>query len=151
MSAQANLVAFDGASTPVSHTLIALGTSAEADGSKIAEWGERLATVPEEAQVTALTRRRKLKSGKILEVLTVVVPVMESISGQNDFGYTAKPAVAFPETFVITHYKDPRSTVTTARIARQLALNIAGGIATSVTPVTTGPAPELFDQGITPS
>lgn len=151
MSAQASLIAFDGASTPVSHTLVALGTSVESDGTKVAEWGERLATVPENAQVTCVSRRRKLKSGKIQESFTVTVPVMESISGQNQAGYTAAPIVAYPETFVITHYKDPRSTVITARIARQLALNIAGGVITSVATVNTGPAPELFDQGIVAS
>jgi hypothetical protein len=38
-----------------------------------------------------------------------------------------------------------RSTITDRRLARQLAINISNGVATSVTPNTTAAVAELFD------
>lgn len=147
MSAQANLVAFDGAASPVSHTLVALGTSRESN-STMAEWAERLPTVPLNAQVGAIARRRMLKSGQEQASISVKVPFMETISGANASGYTAASKVAHEITYVITEYVDPRATETERKIAKQLAVNIFGGVTTTVTPVTTGPAAELFVQGI---
>lgn len=147
MSAQANIIAFDGATTPVSHTLIPLGVSIE-NGTSLAEWAERLASLPLNAQVSASQRKRVLKSGMVQESLTVTVPVMEAVAGNNAAGYTAAPQVAYPQTIVITQYSHPRSPVATRRLTRQLALNIAGSVTTSVVPVVTGPVPELFDQSI---
>lgn len=151
MSAQANIVAFDGAATPVSHTLVPVSSAVDLDGALAAVWGERLTTLPIEAQVRVVEKRRKLKSGVEQVSLTVTVPVMESISGQNSAGYTAAPKVAFEDTVVITGYFSARSAIANRRLARQLATNIFGGIATSVAPVTSGAAAELFDQSIIPS
>jgi len=71
---------------------------------------------------------------------------MEAVSGQNSSGYTAPPKVAYVDTHEEVGYFHERSVVNGRRLARQLSLNIAGGVSTSVTPVTTGPSPELFDQ-----
>lgn len=150
MSAQANLVAFDGAGTPVSHTLIPMGVSKEA-GATVAEWAERLASVPLNAQVTVTTRERTLKDGRNQVSASTSVSVMESVSGQNAAGYTAAPAIAYTDVIVSTGYFSPRSPTTQRRLVRQLHVNAMNGVATSVVPVATGPIPELFDQMINPS
>lgn len=150
MSAQANIVAYDGAATPVSHTLLPMGAARLADGTMSAEWAERLATVPLGAQVSAATRKRSLKSGVEQCGLTVKIPKLEVISGQLG-GYVAPAKVAYENTIVVMGYFDQRATPDERQQAYQLALNIAGGIATSVAAATTGPSIELFKQSISAS
>lgn len=150
MTAQANIVAFDGASTPVSHTLTPAGTKIE-KGVSIASWKENLGTVPDYAQVRFGTKKIKLGSGVHRVSARTEVPVMESISGQNASGYTAAPKVAYVDTLETTGYFHERSTIVGRRLARQLHQNLMGNVSTSVTPVTTGFAPELFDQLISAS
>jgi hypothetical protein len=90
--------------------------------------------------------KRKLPSGVFRVSARVEVPVMESISGQNSSGYTAPPKVAFVDTTeLIGHYHE-RSTVTSRRLSRQLAVNVGNNVATSVAAASTGFVPELFDQ-----
>ena len=151
MSTQANITVFDGASTPVSHTLLAVGTKADELVGDQAFYRAGLTGVPIGANVRVTLIRKKLKSGVIRSEIRAEVPVMESISGQNAAGYTAPPKVAFTDSCSIVSYSSPRSTVASKRLCRQLALNIAGNISTSVTPVTTGPGPELLDLEIVPS
>lgn len=144
MSAQANIVAFDGAATPVSHTLNPIGVEKVADENR-AFWRENLVSLPVEAQVRVTQTSRKLKSG-VTRVATIVeVPVMESVSGVNSAGYTAAPKVAYVDAVHVVGYFSARSSGASRRLARQLALNVAGSISTSVTPVQTGPVPEQMD------
>lgn len=150
MSAIANIVAFDGAATPVSHTLVPISVTRES-GKVTAEYREMLASVPAYAQVRATLTLERLRSGVYKTESRVVVPVMEAILNQNAAGYTAAPKVAYENTFVSTGFFHERSLVTDRRLVRQLAVNIDGSIATSVAPVTTGPVPELFDQLIAPT
>lgn len=153
MSQQANIVAFDGAAVPVTHTFVPVGAaSGSPSGEFTAMWREALTAVPEYAQIRVKTTKVKnLKSG-VTRVATVVeIPVMEAISGQNAAGYTAAPKVAYTNTVQVVGYFSERATIAEKRLARQLALNICGSIATSVAPVTTGPVPELIDQGISAS
>lgn len=148
MSNQANIVAFDGAATPVSHTLVPMGVSSEKSGDLTAFWGERLASVPEIASVRFKQQKRKLANG-INRVATVTeVPVMESVSGQNAAGYTAAPKVAYTNTVIVIGLFHERATPAERKLARQLALNINGSVSTSVAPVATGPVPELLDLNI---
>lgn len=152
MSAQANIVAFDGAATPVSHTLVPMGAGIDLKlGSAIVKWSEKIASLPDEAQVRATMTKQKLKNGTTRVALNVEVPIMETVTNQNAAGYTAAPKVAFVDVIQVVGYHSPRSTVNSRRLVRQLALNIAGSVATSVVPVTTGPFPELVDQGIAAS
>lgn len=151
MSAQANLVAFDGAPTPVLHTLVPANAIAAADGELVAFYREALASLPIYAQVSAKVTSRKLKSGIYRVALIVDVPVMESVSGQNAAGYTAAPKVAYSNSVHIVGFFHERSTIAERRLVRQLALNMGGNITTSVAAVTTGPVPELVDQLIVPS
>lgn len=94
MSAQANIVAFDGAATPVSHTLVPINSSVLPDGTRESTWRESLTTVPEEAQVRIVMRSKRLSSGINQVSCDVSVPVMEAIAGANAAGYTAAPKVA---------------------------------------------------------
>jgi len=150
MSAIADITAFDGASTPVSHTLKAVSVTRE-KGKVTAEWRESTTGVPAYAQVKASMAIEKLKSGVYKTECRVVVPVMESISGQNAAGYTAAPKVAYENTLVTTGWFHERSDIAGRRLARQLSVNINGNIATSVAAATTGPLPELFDLLVAPT
>lgn len=151
MSAIANITVYDGASTPVSHTLTAISVARES-GKVVAEYREKSATVPDYAQVRCTITMTRLKSGNVTKVeKRVVVPVMEAVLNQNAAGYTAAPKVAYENTVITTGFFHDRSTVTDRRLARQLAVNLDGNIATSVAPVTTGPVPELFDLLVMPT
>lgn len=150
MSAIANIVVFDGASTPVSHTLVPM--SVTRSGSEIvAKWQELLPSVPAYAQVYATARLTMLKSGVYKAEFAVVVPVMEAVSNQNAAGYTAAPKVAHEDKEVWSGFFHPRSTVASRRLARQMLVNISGNISTSVAPSTSGPFSELFDSLVAPT
>lgn len=146
MTAQANLVAFDGAATPVTHTLVAAENFRDKDGSSRAIWKESLPGLPDYAQIRVIQTKKKLPSGITRVTTRAEVPVMEAVNAQNATGYTAAPKVAFTDTTEVVGYYHERSTVTSRRLSRQLALNAAGGVTTTVTPVSIGPGPELFDQ-----
>lgn len=150
MAAISNIVVFDGAATPVSHTLVPISVT-RAGQEVTAEYREMLASVPAYAQVRCMLKLTILKSGVYRTDATVVVPVMEAILNQNAAGYTAAPKVAYENKVVTTAFFHPRSTVTDRRLARQLAVNIGGSIIVSIAPVTTGPFPELFDQLVAPT
>jgi len=151
MSQIANITVYDGASAPVAHTLTAISVT-RVNGSKIiAEYRENLASVPVYAQVSCTMTLEVLKSGVTKVEQRVSVPVMEAILNQNAAGYTAAPKVAYVNTLITTGLFHPRSDVTGRRLVRQLAVNLAGNIATSVAPVTTGPFPELLDTLVAPT
>lgn len=150
MSNIADIIVFDGATTPVSHTLKAVSVTRDNTGVT-AEYRENLAAVPVYAQVRATLKLSKLKSGVYKAEQRVVVPVMESISGQNAAGYTAAPKVAYENTVIVTGFFHERSDSVGRRSARQLALNLAANVATSVAAATAGPAPELFNDLVAPT
>lgn len=95
MSAQANIVAFDGAATPISHTFMPIGVVTDSKIGTIASWREALTSVPLYANASCKTFWKDLKNGKSRVEYRVEVPVMESVSGANAFGYTAAPRVAY--------------------------------------------------------
>ncbi len=146
MGQQANITVFDGAGTPVTHTLVGEGVERLSDGTLKATWKESLSGVPDYAQIRAIMTKRKLPSGVFRVSTRVEVPVMEAVNGQNSSGYTAPPKVAYVDTTEAVGYYHERSVVTGRRLSRQIMINLMGNISTSVTPATTGPAPELFDQ-----
>lgn len=150
MSAIADLAVYDGAATPVLHTLNPISVTREG-GKVTALYRENLSTVPVEAQVTVTMTAEKLKSGIYRTEVRTVVPVMESVSGQNAAGYTAAPKVAYEDTVVQIGFFHPRSTVAGRRSARTMANNIGRGLITSIAAATTGPMPELFDSLISPT
>lgn len=151
MAQLANIVAFDGAPTPVSHTFVGESVMRDSDGTMVADYKESLAAVPDYAQIRVRQTKRKLKSGVFRVSTRVEVPVMEAINAQNSSGYTAPPKVAYVDTVEVIGFYHQRSVVTGRRLARQLAVNIANGVATSVVPNTTSATAELFDQLIMPT
>lgn len=146
MGQQANVTVFDGAGTPVTHTLVGEGVKVLEDGTLAAYWKESLSSVPDYAQIRMTQLKRKLKSGVWRVETKVEVPVMESISGQNSAGYTAAPKVAYVDTTSLVGFYHERSIVAGRRLSRQLCVNLAGNISTTVAPAIAGPVPELFDQ-----
>lgn len=150
MSALANITVFDGAATPVSHTLTAISVVKE-KGVVKADWRENIASLPVYAQIRATASLERLRSGVYRVEFRTVVPVMETVTNQNAAGYTAAPKVAYENTVVNIGYFHERSDITGRRLVRQLATNIMGNITTSVTPVATGVLPELFDLLTAPS
>jgi hypothetical protein len=150
MSQIANITVFDGAATPVTHTLVAIEVTKE-KGKVVALWRESNASLPIYAQIRATISLERLKSGVYKSEARVVVPVMESVSGQNAAGYTAAPKVAYENTYVTTGFFHERSDITGRRLARQIMVNLLGNVSTSVAAATAGPLPELFDQLISPN
>lgn len=150
MSQIANITVFDGAGTPVSHTLTAIEVIRTQDKT-VALWRELLPSVPDEAQIRVTATKQRLKSGVTKCEMRVEVPTMESIAGANSAGYTAAPKVAYVDTFVETFYAHPRSTTASRRLTRQIGVNLSNNVSTSVAASPTGPIPELFDQLISPT
>lgn len=138
MAAQAPITAFDGAATPVSHTFVEMGNRILPDGTQFSMWRELLAGLPSAASPRAELRQKTLKSGVVETRFDVIVPVMESISGQNAQGYTAAPKVAFEDRAAFVSYSHPRSTPNSRQIAIQLLRNILNNVSTTVTPVAAG-------------
>lgn len=151
MSSIANIVAFDGAATPVSHTMLPL--SVQRDKKRVnAFYRESLSGVPVYGQPrVTIYQDDRLPTGVFRNGILVEVPVMESVLNQNAAGYTAPPKVAHVVSLRTELLAHERSDIAIRRLARQLGVNILGSIATTVTPVTTGPVPELFDQLIMPT
>ena len=150
MSGIANITVFDGASTPVSHTLLPISITRVKE--KItAVWREGIAGLPVEAQVRMTAELSLLKSGVWECKWTVETPVMEAVTNQNAAGYTAAPKVAYEDKMILIEYAHPRSTVTSRRLNRQLGVNVSGNISTSVAAATSGPFSELFDQLVCPT
>lgn len=149
MAAISSIAVYDGASTPVLHTLYAVSVTRE-KGKVIALWREQLAAVPVYAQMTCQMTLERLKSGVFKTVTRVEIPVMESVSGQNAAGYTAAPKIAYTLTTEVVGYFHERSDVAGRRLSRQAAINIAGGVTSSVAAGTSGPQPELMDLLIAP-
>lgn len=146
-----NIVVFDGAATPVSHTLVPVSVSRLGDNKIKADWRETGLAVPTIAQPRLHVTLERLASGVYRVERKLVVPVMESISGQNAAGYTAAPKVAHELTDTRVGYFHERSDVAQRRLIRQMGVNLDGNIATSVVPVTSGFIPELIDLLVAPT
>lgn len=145
MSQISDITVYDGASTPVAHVLKAISVT-HVGAKVVAEWREELPSLPVYAQVKMTASIEKLKSGVYRVSSRAEVPVMETVSGQNAAGYTAAPAVAYTNTVEVVGFFHERSDIAGRRLARQLSVNLMGNVSTSVTPVTSGPLPELFDK-----
>lgn len=146
MSQMADITVFDGAAVPVSHTLKAISIDFPAKDVIEATYREETASLPLEAQINAVLRRKKLASGVVEQEVRVSVPVMETVTNQNAAGYTAAPKVAFVDTVIVRQLVHPRSTITSRRLARMIAVNMANNVTTTVAAATAGAVPELFDN-----
>jgi len=151
MSAMAGITVYDGAATPVLHTLNPIEVSRPTKDKVMALWRESPTNVPLNACISCEMSLERLPNGIYKAYQRVNVPVMESVSGQNAAGYTAAPKVAFVDSIVTIGYFSDRSTVEKHRLARQISTNIQGNVTTSVAAPTSGPAAELFDFLILPT
>lgn len=146
----ANITVFDGAATPVSHTLAAVSVAKE-NGVMLAIWREGLSALPTEAQVRVEMRQRTLKSGVLETRIRAVVPVMETLGSQNAAGYTAAARIAFEDTQEWVSYAHPRSTTAGRRLAKQILTNLSNNISTTVAAATAGPFDEAVSQQLMPT
>lgn len=153
MSNIANIVVYDGAATPVAHTLVPVEVVKDSKtGIITAMWREQIAALPTYAQITATARLSKNPKSGVWNVdFRVQVPIMESVSGQNAAGYTAAPKVAYVDTSGFYGHYHERGTIAGRRLSRQIAVNIGNNVTTSVVAVSTGVLPELFDNLVMPT
>lgn len=151
MSQQASIAVYDGAATPVLHTLLPVDNKVTPSGDRVSFWRENSPSVPDEAQVSATLIQRKLKSGVRETILRTEIPVMESIAGQNASGYTASPKVAYVDTTETRELSHSRSTGLTRQVALQLHRNILNNVSTSVAAVSAGVAKEALQDGFMPT
>lgn len=150
MASIANIVVYDGAATPVLHTLLPVSVTRD-KGKVVAFYRENAAGVPTIAQVNCTLTIQQNGSGVYRVENRTVVPVMEAVSGQNSAGYTAAPKIAYENTVVTTGFFHERSDSVGRRLVRQMAINIDGNISTSVAAATSGPLPDLFDLLVAPT
>lgn len=153
MSNIANIVVYDGAATPVAHTLVPVEVVKDSKtGIITALWREQIAALPTYAQITATARLSKNPKSGVWNVdFRVQVPIMESVSGQNAAGYTAAPKVAYVDTSGFYGHYHERGTIAGRRLSRQIAVNIGNNVVTSVAAASTGVLPELFDNLVMPT
>lgn len=151
MSAIANIVAFDGAAVPVSHTFVPVNIS-RVGKRVIAAYREQLANVPVYAQprLTVYLDDRT-GSGVYRSGILVEIPVMETVTNANSAGYTAAPKVAHVVSERFEQTAHERSDITIRRLARQLLVNVAGNVSTTVAAATSGPASEIIDSLLAPT
>lgn len=150
MSQMANIVAFDGAATPVAHTFYPVEVT-RSKAEIVAIWREQIASVPIYAQGKVTMKLKRLANGVFRVSKRVEIPVMESIGSQNAAGYTAAPKVAYIDTIETVGYFHERSSIQNHRTVRQLSVNIDGNVTTSVAASVTGPVSELFDLLMMPT
>lgn len=153
MSNIANIVVYDGAATPVAHTLVPVEVVKDSKtGIITAMWREQIAALPTYAQISAIARLSKNPKSGVWNVdFRVQVPIMESVSGQNAAGYTAAPKVAYVDTSGFYGHYHERGTIAGRRLSRQIAVNIGNNVVTSVAAASTGVLPELFDTLVMPT
>lgn len=152
MSQQATLTAFDGSVVPEEHQFVGDSVLREDALSTIALYVERNPLIPLMAQNRVTTKRKVFASGVTRNSVRVEFPTMEgvTVAGTVD-GYTAGPKVAYVDTVEIVTIRHPRSTEVGTRRVRQVALNLAGNITTSVGAAIAGQIVEVLDASIMPS
>lgn len=151
MAQQTAITVFDGSSTPVSHTLQPADNKVLKDGTRLSVWRENLATLPAESQVRIEIYQREFPSKVVETRIVSIVPVMESVSGQNASGYTAAPKIAYEDRAELRVLSHRRSSVASRRLCKQLLLNFGNNVATTVTPVSAGVVDEAAVQLFMPT
>ncbi len=149
MSQINTVTAYDGLSTPVLHTFQPVSITRNGD-EVVAVWRETGLAVPMIAQPTLTLKLRRLKNGVWRTERRIVVPVMESVSGQNAAGYTAAPKVAHEVTDIRIGYYHERSSNADRKLARMIGVNLDNGVTTSVA-AGAGYIAELIDMLVMPT
>lgn len=148
MSNISNIAVFDGAATPVLHTLVPISVEKTGRGNRIeAMWREQTSTLPTYAQVSAkMSLSKNPKSGIWHVDFSVAVPVMESVNGANAAGYTAAPKVAFVDTSGFYGHYHERGSIASRRLSKQMLINVMNNTSVTVTPIAAGIIEELASQ-----
>lgn len=137
MAALADVVAYDGETTPVAHTFVA--DHVEYSGSDlVALYCEKTPGVPEYAQGTIALTKKKVNNGNIRVGCRVNIPVMESVNGANLSGYTAAPKVAYVDSYEGVQWIHPRSLAQGRLNVKSIFTNVLRGLSSSQTPVGSG-------------
>lgn len=152
MAQQANITVFDGAATPVSHTFSGVDVLREDSKTSSATWRELNALKAMQLQARCIVRKKLLPSGVTRVSVRFEVPVEETIATfGGPAGYMMPPAVAYFDATEVVTYIHPRSTEAGIRGCRQLALNFANNVSTTVASATTGQGPDALDRAILPT
>lgn len=129
MGQLANIVANNGAATPVAHTFTPLGPDANG-----VQWFEQATPAPANARAAARisvsAKRPKLAGTKALDGIAKVefgmwLPSMETLA-TSDSGITPPPTVAYELQARVTLFLPERSTVQDRKNLRMLMVNAIG-------------------------
>jgi len=150
MADMADIVAYDGAASPASHTFSPISTEKE-KGIITSTWRELSSTLPIDQQNRVIMKTQKLSSGITRLSVRVEVPVAEAITDSTSAGYLAAPKVAYVESAELVYFVHGRSTSTLRKLVRMLLVNISNNITASVAAATAGPASLLFNDLISPT
>lgn len=144
MSQQATITVFDGATTPLLHTLSPIGNKILKDGTQYALWREFNTTLPTEACMRYEQWQKTLPSGVVETRCRMTTPVMESVGAQNAAGYTASPKVAYEETDEWKKISHRRSTGAIKSLNSQALRNLMNNSAVTTPAVSAGVAYEAI-------
>lgn len=143
-----NIAVYDGASTPVLHTLVPIGSSRDKN-TTTTEWREEVAGLPLSAQVRCTQSLTRLKSGVYRAETIVVIPVMEAVNGTNSSGYTAAPKVAYEDKVSVVMYSSERSSVDNRRRIKQTVANLLQNFSHAQGVTVAGPCDDLYARLVT--
>lgn len=139
----ANIVAYD--SSAAAHTFVPISITRE--GGKVkASWREESSSIPIAAQSRIEAEAEQLKSGVFRVYVKTVVPVMETVSGQNAAGYTAWSKVAHELTGSTTFLFSPRANTSERTFLHTLHGNVTAGRSTNLAAVTAAIISEMVDS-----
>lgn len=117
MATIAPIVIADGASTPVNHTFNPVASASDAF------YRESIAGLALIGQGT-INMRVKAEGQLYKVVVSLSLPALETISGQNASGYTAGPKVAYSNTVKLEFFLPSRATAAQRKDLRVLLKNL---------------------------
>lgn len=119
MAQIANIVVADGASTPVNHTFAPVASS------PVAIYRENISTLPVIGQGRVELSNKSGANASLQRVkISLALPALETISGENAAGYTAAPKVAYTNVVIIEMMLPARGTVQQRKDLRLMLSNL---------------------------
>lgn len=119
MSQIAPIVIADGKSTPVNHTFGPVVSSPNA------MYRESISTLPVTGQgIVDITLKSQPMAAMQTVRIKLILPALETVSGQNASGYTAAPKVAYSNEVYLEFKLPSRGTVDQRKDLRVLASNL---------------------------
>lgn len=105
MAQIANIVVADGAATPVNHTFLPVVTS------PVPSYREAISALALVGQGRVTAGNRSAAAASLQRVrITLELPALETVTGQNAEGYTAAPKVAYTNSVVVDMILPARGT-----------------------------------------